>query len=91
MNPTGIPEDGGLIPGPNQWVKGSGTALSWGVGHMCGLDLGLLWCRLAAAALIQPLALGTFFCCGCGTPQINKRTKNSSEVFARLVDSLAYI
>ena len=27
-----------------------------GVGHRCGLDLALLWHRLAAAALFQPLA-----------------------------------
>ena len=32
--------------------------MSYGVGHRCGSDLALgwLWCRLAAAALIQPLA-----------------------------------
>ena len=31
-------------------------ALSWGIVHKCGLDPELLWCRSAAAALIQPLA-----------------------------------
>ena len=32
--------------------------MSYAVGHRCGLDLSLLWvwCRLAATALIQPLA-----------------------------------
>ena len=32
--------------------------MSCGVGHRCGLDLALLWlwCRLAATALIRPLA-----------------------------------
>ena len=29
------------------------AAASWGVGHRCGLDLALLWCRLAAAAPIR--------------------------------------
>ena len=46
----------GLISGPAQWVKD--PAVSCGVGHRCGWDLALLWlwCRLAAEALIQPLA-----------------------------------
>ena len=36
----------------------SGDAASYGIGHRHGLDLTLLWlwCRLAAAALIWPLA-----------------------------------
>ena len=38
--------------------SGSGVAVSCGVGCRCGLDPPLLWlwCRLAAAALIRPLA-----------------------------------
>ena len=41
-----------------QWVKGSGIAVSCGIGCRLGLDLTLLWlwCRLAAAAMIRPLA-----------------------------------
>ena len=35
---------------------GSGVAMSYGVGHRCGLDPALLWCRPAAVASIQPLA-----------------------------------
>jgi len=48
----------GLIPGLALWVKGSGIAASCGVGCRCGSDPVLLWlwCRPAAAALIQPLA-----------------------------------
>ena len=45
INPTSILEDVGLVPGLTQWVKD--PTLWW------------LCCRLAAAAPIQPLALGT--------------------------------
>ena len=44
----------GLIPGLALWVKGSGIAVSCGIGHRPELDLASLWlwCRWAAAALI---------------------------------------
>ena len=48
----------GSFRGLSQWVKGSGIAVSCWVGHRHSSDPALLWlwCRLAAAALIQPLA-----------------------------------
>ena len=42
---TSVHEDAGLIPDLTQWVKGSSVAVSYGVGHRCGLDLALLWLK----------------------------------------------
>ena len=56
MNPTSIHEDMSSILGLAQWVNS--VAVSCGVGCRCGSDpvLMWLWCRLAAEALIWPLA-----------------------------------
>ena len=54
-NPTRDHEVGGLIPG---LAQRSGVAVSLGVGHRHSSDPVLLWlwCKLAAVALIRPLA-----------------------------------
>ena len=58
MNPTRNHEVAGSIPGLAQWVKGSGFAVSCGVGGRHSSDLVLLWLwhRLTAVAPIRPLA-----------------------------------
>ena len=56
-NPTSNHEDTGSIPGLAQ-CEGSSVAMSCGIGHRHGSDPELLWlwCGLAAAAPILPLA-----------------------------------
>ena len=57
-NPTRIHKDAGSIPGLTQWVKGYSVAQSCRVGLRHSSDLALLWLwhRLAAVALIRPIA-----------------------------------
>ena len=50
--------------------------MSCGVDHRCGSDLALLlwlWCRLAAAALIQPLAWKLPICHGYSCKRKEKK------------------
>ena len=57
-NQTRIHEDSGSIPVPAQMVKDLVLAVSCGVGHKQSSNPALLWLwrRLAATALIRPLA-----------------------------------
>ena len=64
-NPTRNHEVAGSVPALAQWVKGSGVAVSCGVGCRCSLDLVLLWLwfRLVATAPDSTPSLGTSICC----------------------------
>ena len=66
-NPTRNHEVSSSIPGLAQWIKGSGIAVSCGVGCRRGSDPALLWPwrRPVATAPIQPLAQGSSACCRC--------------------------
>ena len=77
MNPTSDYEDEGLIPGIAQWIKGSGVAMSHGVGCRHSLDLALLWLwhRPAATVLVRPLAKELPYAMGANLKKA-KRKKN---------------
>ena len=69
----------------------SGVAMRCGVGHRCGSDLALLWlwCRLAAVALIQPLAWEPLYAVGVALKRWEKKKKEMqfkffNSIFLRL-------
>ena len=79
MSPARNPEVVGLIPGLAQWVKDPGIAMSCGVGRRLSWDLFLLWLwwRLAAVALIGPLAWEPP--CASGAALKSKQTKKQKQ------------
>ena len=62
--------------------EGSSIAVSYNVGHRRNLDLMLceLWCRPAAAALIQPLAWELPYTVGAALKRQNKQTKKIRDI-----------
>ena len=63
-------------------VKGSGVAVSYGVGLRCSSDAALLWlwCRQGAAAPIQPLAWEL----PCAADEAQGKKKKKMEVLDKL-------
>ena len=88
MNPTSNHVDVGLIPGLAQWVKGSGFAVSCGVGRRCGLDPELLWLRYrpAATAPIQPLAWKITYATGAALQSKKQKRKEKKQQSPLWVD-----
>ena len=66
--------------------QGSGIGMSCGAGRRCGLDpvLQWLWCRPAAAALIQNTSPGISICPRCGHKK--ERKKRGKEKVFQLVN-----
>ena len=55
--------------------------MSYGVGQRCSSDLALLWlwCRLAAVALIRPLAWGPPYARGVALKRQKKKKRKTKE------------
>ena len=87
MNPTSNHEDVGLMHELDQWVGESGFAVSCGVGCRCCLDPTLLWlwCRSAAAALIQPLAWELRYAACVDLKWLKKKTKIQLKQFFKIL------
>ena len=60
--------------------------MSSGVGHTHGSDMVLLWCRLAPAAPIQPLAWELPYAVGAALKQTNKTVLVSVSILELLVE-----
>ena len=80
-NPTRNQEVEGSVPGLAQWVKGSGVALSCGVGHRRGSDpmLLCLWHRPVATALITPLAWEPPYAAGSSPRKAKRQNKQTKK------------
>ena len=76
-NLTGIHEDVGPILGLTQLVKDPMLLVNYGVGHSHSSDPELLWvwCRLAAAVLIRPLAWELPYAAGAAPKRKKKKKK----------------
>ena len=77
MNPTSMRENTDLIPGLAQFKDLAGIAMSCGVGRRRGSEPQLLWLRhrLAATALIRPLAWEPPYPTGVALKHIKKTKK----------------
>ena len=68
-------------PWPRSVGGGSSVAVSCGIGHRCGSDLGLLWlwCRLAAVGPIQALAWELTYAIGVTLKRKKKKKKSENK------------
>ena len=84
-NPTSACEDVGLIPDLTLWVKDLALGKLW---HSLQMQLGAamprLWCRPAAAALIQSLAWELPYAAGAAFRSTTKPNKKRSSFSSKI-------